>query len=622
MKIFSLLLVVHMLSGCFHTTAAPEDVPSPDSSPVDEQIKLQFVEIRFDVVLSDLPALAQDGTQFPPEIDRISIFLQTEEGEEIFSQSFAPGESGIPITISNVSTIIVKSILWAGAEKFYSTEQSVSIEGSVAPQVIQLEMKPLFNFDLKFSDEPTAPDKGKKIIAQLDGLINTKLKWYVNDIEGGDDAVGQIYLGDHYRVPRESDLDEVTIKVVPLAAPSFTKEIVYPLRLISTIAPLVADDSIRSCLTHIQQGHWHREVETLVSIDCSSGDILEGLEHLTALTEIRFKESKISDLSPIANMTKLKVLQLDDRVNSTQGEISDLSPLSNLTELTTLRLNRHRIKNISPLANLVKLVDLDLSSNEIEDLSPLENLTNLVKLDLLINNVVDIGPLAKLNKLEFLNISANKVSDIRPVSKIGSLKDLRINSNEVADLSAVEGLSALTSLRAYSNHISDLEPLRYLTRLTELDLTSNGSADLELISGLTNLTELYLGGNDISDIGPLAGLTSMTKLSLPINRISDLSPLTDMTRLTYLNLRGNSIRDIGPLSSLTAITNLTLYHNNISDVSPILNMTLLEDLTLYVHYSPWGNRNLTCESVESLDQQFDHSDGSEAGKIQWLTCVN
>ncbi|MGC8718106.1 MAG: leucine-rich repeat domain-containing protein, partial [bacterium] len=53
------------------------------------------------------------------------------------------------------------------------------------------------------------------------------------------------------------------------------------------------------------------------------------------------------------------------------NQISDISPLANLTKLQELYLESNQISDISPLANLTKLQELDLSNNQISDIRPL-----------------------------------------------------------------------------------------------------------------------------------------------------------------------------------------------------------------------------------------------------------
>ncbi len=297
------------------------------------------------------------------------------------------------------------------------------------------------------------------------------------------------------------------------------------------------------------------DMSTLTRLDAVNKDIsdLTGIEYATNLIRLNFgtgnrrNNNTISDLSPLSNLTNLKILSLQ------HNNISDISPLSGLTNLTVLELG-------DPSENPSRPAD-----NTIADISPLSNLTNLRKLELSGNPIVGISPLSSLTNLTELVLSGNPIVDISPLS----------------------GLTNLTELVLSGNPIVDISPLSGLTNLTELVLAFNSIVDISPLSGLTNLTELALSGNPIVDISPLSSLTNLTELGLQNNSIVDISPLSDLTNLTTLYLENilsippipglvlsnNSIVDISPLIGLTNLTELRLQNNSISDLSPLVANT-------------------------------------------------
>ena len=142
----------------------------------------------------------------------------------------------------------------------------------------------------------------------------------------------------------------------------------------------------------------------------------------------------ISDLSPLAGLTKLEV------INFCGGNISDLTPLAGLTGLKELYLARQEISDISLLANLTGLTRLDLHNNDISDISPLAKLTQLKWLELRATNISDISPLARLSQLEWLNLHQNNISSVSPLVNLTQLKWLNIARNNISDLSPLEEL--------------------------------------------------------------------------------------------------------------------------------------------------------------------------------------
>ena len=327
------------------------------------------------------------------------------------------------------------------------------------------------------------------------------------------------------------------------------------------------------------------EMAILTELEAPNTNIrdLTGLEFATNLRELNLGQENVSgtevnsnavsDLSPLARLTKLITLNLSD------NSISDLSPLTGLTQLTTsLDLNDNLISDLSPLAGLVNLTHLELGNNLISDLSPLADLTKLSRLWLYRNSISDLSPLADLITLRTLHLQVNSVSDLSHLARLTRLTELDLYCNPVSDISPLAGLTNLRGLILNDNSISDISPLAGLTNLTSwLYLSGNSISNLSPLAGLINLENLDLRSNLIADLSPLAGLTNLKNLDLRSNLIADLSPLVGLTSLTSLDLGKNFISNLSPLAGLANLTKLDLEHNLISDLSPLVANTDLDN---------------------------------------------
>ena len=243
-----------------------------------------------------------------------------------------------------------------------------------------------------------------------------------------------------------------------------------------------------------------------------------------------------------ATITVADMLTLT-RLSARNANISDLTGLESATNLTTLYLdaeyvwteeryiNSNSVSDLSPLAGLTNLTRLALDNNNITDISPLAGLTSLTRLWIYSNAITDISAVAGLTNLTYLGLGGNNISDISPLEGLTNLTRLTLNNNSISDVSAVAGLTNLTYLGLGGNNISDISPLEGLTNLTELPLWENPLSNISPLAGLTNLTTLWLYNNSISDLSPIAGLNNLTELLLTNNSISDLSPLVANTRL-------------------------------------------------------------------------------------------
>ncbi len=75
-------------------------------------------------------------------------------------------------------------------------------------------------------------------------------------------------------------------------------------------------------------------------------------------------------------------------------------------------LDDNAISNLVPLADLTRLEKLRLGDNKISDLAPLARLMELRSLQLWGNDISDISSLAELTELESLSLAGNEISDI------------------------------------------------------------------------------------------------------------------------------------------------------------------------------------------------------------------
>ena len=243
-----------------------------------------------------------------------------------------------------------------------------------------------------------------------------------------------------------------------------------------------------------------QEISSLTNFEASSKGIhsLSGLEHFTALQRLELYDNRIADISPLAQLKNLTVLNL-----GYNHRIADITPLAQLENLNTLWLGNNRIADLSPLARLKNLNTLYLGFNQMRNrLSPLAQLENLTVLNLRYNRIADITPLAQLENLNTLYLFSNQIADITPLAQLENLNTLWLGNNRIADLSPLARLKNLTVLNLRNNRITDITPL----------------AQLE------NLNTLWLGNNKIKDLSPLVtnfGLSEGDVVNLYDNPLSN-----------------------------------------------------------------------------------------------------
>ena len=218
--------------------------------------------------------------------------------------------------------------------------------------------------------------------------------------------------------------------------------------------------------------------------------------NLRAEIEYQLKKGRGEPITVDEMATLAYVYEWDD-------DIKDLTGLEFAINIVEVSLTRNSISDMSPLAELTKLQYLHLRSNSISDISSLAGLTSLIDLDLSGNAIVDTSPLAELTNLTRLSLSSNTITDISVLASLTNLEELQLSRNPISDISPLTDLIDLTRLELGSVAISDISPLVNLTNLTELGLRGNLVSDISGLTGLTNLQDLDIGGNSISDLSPL-----------------------------------------------------------------------------------------------------------------------
>jgi hypothetical protein len=192
--------------------------------------------------------------------------------------------------------------------------------------------------------------------------------------------------------------------------------------------------------------------ERLIAALRAEGDVaLRGIADLTCLEMLDLGNHSegfdasdaalylnVSDLSPLKNLTRLRMLHL------TGTYVKDISPLRYLTSLEILGLAYTHVSDISPLENLTNLTNLNLGKGvPVSDLSPLRNLKRLERLWIDGIDSNSLAPLEGLPSLEILVIPFTNIQNITPLVKLKNLKLLDIRWSNISNesyLKLKEGL--------------------------------------------------------------------------------------------------------------------------------------------------------------------------------------
>lgn len=154
---------------------------------------------------------------------------------------------------------------------------------------------------------------------------------------------------------------------------------------------------------------------------------IRGLSYARNLTYLGLAHNDITDVTPLAGLTKLEGLALHRNLN-----LTDISPLAGLTALTHLNIWRCNVTDISPLVNMTALASFPAKGNPIDDISTMQRLTALRYTDIGANEkITDLGPLVANPGLNSpggsINITGNaKLSYEAIYTQIAALKANRV----------------------------------------------------------------------------------------------------------------------------------------------------------------------------------------------------
>lgn len=268
---------------------------------------------------------------------------------------------------------------------------------------------------------------------------------------------------------------------------------------------------------------------------------LYGLEYAEDLRYLSLPYQRVTDLSPLAGLTKLVFLNLKDNeftspdensmettyrgktTTQTPGDrITDFTPLKNLKNLEYLDVYGAKPgKTIDALSGLTKLRSLSIWANGVDNINFAKDLNELVLFNAQGNPISDISPLKGAVKIETLNLDAGntnegkaKLEDISLLKDMPNLTFLNISNQNVSDLSALADAEHLEEFWAINNpNLKDFSLLKKLPRLTKVvvDVKDSEAAFKEAKALYNDLNKMILSKKDKANLDKLLGASDNVK---------------------------------------------------------------------------------------------------------------
>ena len=255
---------------------------------------------------------------------------------------------------------------------------------------------------------------------------------------------------------------------------------------------------------------------------------LEGLQYAENLEKLSMVNQEFGDISPLANLTKLKYLDLRNVAKNGHG-IKDLSPLAKLTNLEYLNLFKAEPINVNELENLVKLKSLNLGAAKINSVSFASKMINLEYLNLEHNEFADVTALEDLVNLKTLlldstvktwitDTSKSRIKDISKLNRLTKLEELGVSNNDIDNIDVVKNFKKLNKFHATNNNITNFESLLSLQGLQEVWIQENKNNIVKSPENYLKAKELFnklnkgiYGKEDVATIDSLLNADSNVK---------------------------------------------------------------------------------------------------------------
>lgn len=174
-----------------------------------------------------------------------------------------------------------------------------------------------------------------------------------------------------------------------------------------------------------------------LSTDTTWFDSAEPVRRWPLLEHLHLRHWKATDLSPLADLTRLRVLSLP------ACKAVDYRVLAKLPHLVGVDLSQSGLTSLDDFAPLRDLEELDVGFTPVRDLAPISRSTHLTVLDLHETQVSDLGPIAPLRALRKLTLSNTPVKSLAPLTGNPSLEWVILYRSQLHDVSPLFTLPSL-----------------------------------------------------------------------------------------------------------------------------------------------------------------------------------
>ncbi len=279
------------------------------------------------------------------------------------------------------------------------------------------------------------------------------------------------------------------------------------------------------------------------------------LAELKNLQKIRARASKVSDMTPLANLTQLNTIDIE---YTAAGQ--DLSWTNKLVNLQNIILLARGLSSVEGLPTLPKLYRISLegiAAPKLDALVPV--LPNLTTAELRYGTFTDISALTKLPKLTNVNFYGASIKDFSPLAAAPALKALNYYATKGTDYSSLGTLKQVQTLSGGLTELDSIAWIQDMPNLKKFDVFSEKVTDYTPLKNAPNINNF-----------------SIWKMDVPVGDLAFLKPLKN---LAYLKIDSNEgVKGYEALGELTKMQYLFLVDNDAKE-NPTINFAFIQKMT-------------------------------------------
>ena len=218
-----------------------------------------------------------------------------------------------------------------------------------------------------------------------------------------------------------------------------------------------------------------KNLNEIVFTGANSLKTLEGIDKLIFLNTLKINQSKITSISLLKDLPKLKKLSLSD------SPINSLDDLPNLANLKDLAISELPIENLIGISKISQLEKLFISSVNFNDFNIFAELKNLKSLEFFKQTINNINFIKHLQNIQELKITYSEFDSLMIIPELNKLSDVDFSNTSLKNIASLKNWSNLSVLNIIDTQLTKLSFLDFNSKISKLFITESNFSITDLL---------------------------------------------------------------------------------------------------------------------------------------------